>query len=335
MKMQREPRNAPVTSGLLQVGAFLLLLASALASLLKAETAPTCPCLVHGGEPGPGNCPCNVAQCYSHCVEELCPGFPERTLECSFRCSCDTPFSGCLTHIDPGPTPTAAPTCASDCDGNGQVTVDELVRGVNIALGIGSPDDCRNLDRNSDSRISVDEIITAVNAALHGCGEPLGPPYTPSPTPTPTPTATVSAEIPALVMERVADTLCWDRFEVIGSTVHCESAIGHYGYVSLTGFSDALQARAAFAPQTANETEEQFLGSVLRIDSRPNPCCPGLDGLIQNWRWLKGCWIVSGYAFDDTHFLLAPQPRASIEAIASAAAEFDLFARCLAPAGPT
>jgi hypothetical protein len=29
----------------------------------------------------------------------------------------------------------AAAACTSDCNGNGEVTIDELIRGVNIALG--------------------------------------------------------------------------------------------------------------------------------------------------------------------------------------------------------
>ena len=40
----------------------------------------------------------------------------------------------------PTPTPTAAPTpipplCIGDCNGDGTVTVDELITGVNMALG--------------------------------------------------------------------------------------------------------------------------------------------------------------------------------------------------------
>lgn len=135
-------------------------------------------------------------------------------------------------------------------------------------------------------------------------------------------------------MQQVADTLCEDRPEVVRTRVNCRFPIGHEGYVSLIGFSSVAEASEAFGAPTADEVEEDFLGSVLRIDSRPNPCCPSLDGLIQNWRWLRGCWIVSGYAFDDTHFLLAPQPRSSIEAIVEVAEGFGLFSRCLDTPGP-
>jgi len=323
--MRRRGQNSRLGPVLL-AGLFLL----GLARSVNGESAATCPCLVSGGEPGPGNCPCDVGLCYSRCVQELCPGFPQCTLECSFRCHCDTQISGCPTHEDPGPTPTAAPTCAGDCDGNGQVTVDELVRGVTMALGLATADDCRNLDRNGDSQITIDELMKAVNTALYGCVRQPAASETPSRTPSPS--RTVDSELPTQVMTEVADTLCWDRFDVRGATVHCESSIGHRGQVSLNGFTDASLAIQAFGVPTDNEVEEEFLDGVLRIDSRPNPCCPGSGGLIQNWRWHSGCWIVSGYAFDDTHCLLAPQPRSAVETIVNAADGSRLFSSCLGEA---
>jgi hypothetical protein len=49
------------------------------------------------------------------------------------------------------------------------VTVDELVKGVNIALGVTSVDICEEMDANGDGTITVDELIVAVNRALTGC----------------------------------------------------------------------------------------------------------------------------------------------------------------------
>jgi hypothetical protein len=68
--------------------------------------------------------------------------------------------------------PTSCPVvagCPGDCSGDGRVTVDELVTGVNIALGELDPAECSPLDVNSDGKISVDELVAAVNSALHGC----------------------------------------------------------------------------------------------------------------------------------------------------------------------
>lgn len=60
-------------------------------------------------------------------------------------------------------------TCVGDCDGDGSVTVDEIVRGVNIALGMSPVDDCPALDADGSESVTVDEVVTAVNNALNGC----------------------------------------------------------------------------------------------------------------------------------------------------------------------
>jgi len=74
-------------------------------------------------------------------------------------------------------TPTAGPSgpCVGDCSGDGTVTIDELIRMVNIALGTGplcAGDDgagCLSGDANCDCQITVDDIIRAVNNSLNGC----------------------------------------------------------------------------------------------------------------------------------------------------------------------
>lgn len=65
---------------------------------------------------------------------------------------------------------TALPAqCPGDCDGSGEVTIDELIRMVNIALGTTELNQCRAGDANGDGEITIDEIVRAVNAALSGC----------------------------------------------------------------------------------------------------------------------------------------------------------------------
>jgi hypothetical protein len=41
---------------------------------------------------------------------------------------------------------------------------------VNIALGNGDVSTCLAGDPNHDKEITIDEILTAVNNALNGCG---------------------------------------------------------------------------------------------------------------------------------------------------------------------
>lgn len=68
----------------------------------------------------------------------------------------------------------AVAACGGDCNVDGSVTVDEIVLGVNIALGGGSAADCRATDGNDDSQVTVDEIVIAVNNALAGCPSLVG-----------------------------------------------------------------------------------------------------------------------------------------------------------------
>jgi 6-phosphogluconolactonase (cycloisomerase 2 family) len=64
--------------------------------------------------------------------------------------------------------------CVGDCDNSGAVSIDELVKGVKIALGDLALDQCPSLDCNASGQVTVNCIIKAVAAALGGCGPPAG-----------------------------------------------------------------------------------------------------------------------------------------------------------------
>jgi hypothetical protein len=71
-------------------------------------------------------------------------------------------------------TPTTTPTsvaaaCVGDCNGDGVVTVAEIITGVNIALGSFAIDRCQAIDANGNSAVSINELIAAVNNLLRGC----------------------------------------------------------------------------------------------------------------------------------------------------------------------
>jgi hypothetical protein len=59
--------------------------------------------------------------------------------------------------------------CAGDCDGNGQVAIFELLRGVNILLGAESLSACPVFDADGSGNVTVNEIIQAVSSGLRGC----------------------------------------------------------------------------------------------------------------------------------------------------------------------
>jgi hypothetical protein len=62
----------------------------------------------------------------------------------------------------------AAP-CAGDCDGNGVVTIDELIRAVRIALGEAPVATCAAVDVDGDRALAIEELLGSVARALDGC----------------------------------------------------------------------------------------------------------------------------------------------------------------------
>ena len=109
--------------------------------------------------PTPAN---DCCQCASFCAAPIvgtCGG-------CAvvFGASC----TGGLLCVPRTPTPTPI-ACVGDCNGNGVVTVDEILTMVNIALGNADATACPN-GIPSGAQVDVALILTAVNNALNGCG---------------------------------------------------------------------------------------------------------------------------------------------------------------------
>ncbi len=82
--------------------------------------------------------------------------------------------------IPPSQTPTARATptprigpCVGDCNGDGEVMINELGLAVNIALGNTSSATCPSADVDGDLVVSVGELVASVQNALLGC--PLPP----------------------------------------------------------------------------------------------------------------------------------------------------------------
>ena len=102
-------------------------------------------------------------------------------------------------------SPAAGQPCSGDCDGDGQVTVAELISGVNIALGLLPLAECPIFDRDDSGMVEIDEIIRAIGFALHSCPVTSTPTATASrlpdtPTASPTPGSGTSG---LLVIDRV------------------------------------------------------------------------------------------------------------------------------------
>ena len=61
---------------------------------------------------------------------------------------------------------TCTPVILGDCDGDGQLTINELVLGVNIALGAAPMAECTRLDEDGNGSVSVAELVDAVKLIL-------------------------------------------------------------------------------------------------------------------------------------------------------------------------
>jgi len=104
----------------------------------------------------------------------------------------NTAGSATATATSAGASPTATTaagsTCYGDCNGDGMVTVNELVTLVNIALGDQTASACPSLP--PDATVTIADLVLAVNNALNGC------PSTPTPTATlAVPTGTAGATV--------------------------------------------------------------------------------------------------------------------------------------------
>jgi hypothetical protein len=94
---------------------------------------------------------------------------PTRTVRPTGSVGVPTPTP--TSQVTPTLTPaTPAGSCTGDCDGSERVSVNELVRGVNILLGSQDLSECPSFDRDGGGTVTVDELVASVRIALgNGC----------------------------------------------------------------------------------------------------------------------------------------------------------------------
>jgi hypothetical protein len=114
-------------------------------------------------------------------------------------------------------------TCVGDCNGDGMVSINEVLTGVNIALGMAPLSSCPSFDTDHNGMLDIQELLAAVLSAVDGC-------HTPEPTQTaaaePTPTAT-----PAEFVAQPSDFECltdWTHirhFRITNKLGHLDEAL--------------------------------------------------------------------------------------------------------------
>jgi CSLREA domain-containing protein len=86
-----------------------------------------------------------------------------------------TATSAATSTVPPGSTPTATVAlCTGDCDGNGVVTIDELIRGVSIALDSLPLSACPAF-QNTQGQVDIAQLVKGVGNALDGCAALAAP----------------------------------------------------------------------------------------------------------------------------------------------------------------
>ncbi len=76
---------------------------------------------------------------------------------------------GLLLGLVPRAAQAALLPCVGDCNGDGEVAINEIITCVNIALGSAQLSTCTSCDANGDGQVEINELILAVNSALNGC----------------------------------------------------------------------------------------------------------------------------------------------------------------------
>ncbi len=101
----------------------------------------------------------------------------------------DTDSLSIVATVSVGDNPTfvtiePVARCIGDCNADGAVTVNELVTGVDMALALEPLAACPAFDADGDHRVTVNEVVEAVNDAATGCvdaahsaGEPKSKAY--------------------------------------------------------------------------------------------------------------------------------------------------------------
>jgi hypothetical protein len=107
-----------------------------------------------------------------------------------------------------GSSSSVLAACAGDCDGDGRVSVSELIGGVNVALGRLRLEGCEAIDRDADGSAGIVDLLHAVGNAIDQCpDEPTATPTaTGSPTPERLPTETPTATVTPLSVQTTTPT---------------------------------------------------------------------------------------------------------------------------------
>jgi hypothetical protein len=154
-----------------------------------------------------------------------------------------------------------------------------------------------------------------------------------------TPATPTPREVVEIVLREAASLACPDygdedntdfyrRFSMTDTVLmfECTPATGHYTSARLWWFSDPSEARAAFETRNEGDTVQEFHEFPLAVWEEDYPSFPGGRKEYRIWLWQVQGWLIEVRAFDDTHYITAPDPETVSETIYQVGVEHGLFA---------
>lgn len=169
--------------------------------------------------------------------------------------------------------------CRGDCDANRQVTVSEVVMQVNMALERSDMADCTVADFDDDGRVSVAELVAAVNALLQGCAgqNPTPTPTTNPATPVPTPDCSGGDQFTSTF--QAIQELVFDRHGCTSAV--CHGNLGMQGGLDLSSevaYDNIYDKRAVGSSLnliTPGDKDRSYLWLKLAASTDPSQLPPG------------------------------------------------------------
>ncbi len=159
-----------------------------------------------------------------------------------------------LAGLVGGAASGATGACPGDCSGNGEVTVSEIIIGVNIVLGNAPLMSCGAFDRGGDGLVTIDELIAAVGAVLNGCPRGFAGQYTAA--------VTFDASHSGML------TLTADATGQISGSLIAAGAHGAAHFITLPVGGASVTLSGTYDPASGGfEVEGSFLGT----DGQPVP----------------------------------------------------------------
>lgn len=171
-----------------------------------------------------------------------------------------------LTSVS-SPATEPAP-CDGDCNRDNQVDVSELVLGLRIAQQSASVEECEACDADGNGSVTIDELVSAVYAALTRCSTHPLPTPTPTSTATSTPTETPTPGPPGCGNGRTEDQEeCDDRNTIDGDGCDADCKLEPGGDVC-TGIPTAPGSRLAAVLVADRLSQPLFVTAPPRDVSR-------------------------------------------------------------------